>query len=335
MADFIDCSNPTKLKLIFDSRVISIARVDNGRIQVVTSDSTTHQFSHVISTIPLPVLRMIDLSGARLLPMQANALRQLNYGSSVKIGMQFKTAWWTTAKDKDGKCLKIVGGQSFTDRPLRTVVYPSFGKDIDAGTTTTLTASYCLNEDATRLGALVGFDDSEATMVTFVLKELADLHNVDVSFLRDQLIDHKVWDWGRDPLTMGKLVPTAQVCFMAQFKVIKGAFANFGPGKFKNVYASLNCPAASGHLHFAGEAISVRHGWVEGALDSAWRAVCEMLMLDPKLRRYLPKFFENWGTNPEWIKGTGSYEEGGIPKAEDVLLFDHCLLVNPELASIE
>ena len=51
-----------------------------------------------------------------------------------------------------------------------------------------------------------------------------------------------------------------------------GAFAFFGPGNFGNAYTSLTLPAADGRLHFAGEAISVRHAWVEGALDSAWRA---------------------------------------------------------------
>lgn len=41
-----------------------------------------------------------------------------------------------------------------------------------------------------------------------------------------------------------------------------GAFAHFGPGKFEDLYDSLNSPAAKGRLHFAGEAISVRHAYV-------------------------------------------------------------------------
>jgi hypothetical protein len=31
-------------------------------------------------------------------------------------------------------------------------------------------------------------------------------------------------------------------------------------------------------LHFAGEATSVHHAWVAGALASAWRAVAEILI---------------------------------------------------------
>jgi len=84
----------------------------------------------------------------------------------------------------------------------------------------------------------------------------------------------------------------------------QGAFAFFGPGKFGNIYTSLNSPAASGLLHFAGEAISVRHAWVEGALDSAWRAVAEMLILygSPEEQKELQqKFRNNWGMNSEWL----------------------------------
>ena len=79
-----------------------------------------------------------------------------------------------------------------------------------------------------------------------------------------------------------------------------GAFALFGPGKFSTVYESLTAPAASGHLHFAGEALSTRHAWVEGALDSAWRAVFELLIVEPAWKPLLCKFFKHWGYNKEW-----------------------------------
>lgn len=82
---------------------------------------------------------------------------------------------------------------------------------------------------------------------------------------------------------------------------MKAANALFMPGKFKRVYTSLTRPAADGLLHFAGEAVSFRHSWVEGALDSAWRAVHEMLQLMPDGDKYLADFYNKWGCNPEWI----------------------------------
>jgi hypothetical protein len=37
-----------------------------------------------------------------------------------------------------------------------------------------------------------------------VLKELADLHNVDINDLRNQPIEYKGWSWSPDPYTMGQ-----------------------------------------------------------------------------------------------------------------------------------
>jgi len=248
-------------------------------MEVTTDSYEKHVYGHVISTIPLPVLRSIDLKKANLSLMHANAIRQLNYGPAIKIGMQFRTAWWTKANDKDGQSLNIVGGQSYTDSPLRTVVYPSFG-DVKAGKTTTLIASYCWTEDAERLAALINSEPNALTET--VLRELAGIHNVTIDFLRGQLIDAFSWSWSLDPYTMG-------------------ANAFFGPGKFGDAYTSLTIPAAKGRLHFAGEAISVRHAWVEGALDSAWRAVFELLLEEGFTDDQRKKFFTNWGYNAEWL----------------------------------
>ncbi|KAJ7207139.1 hypothetical protein GGX14DRAFT_567704 [Mycena pura] len=267
---------------IFKKRVTGITTAKNAQgdtIMSVTTDFDDEaRFSHVITTIPLPVMRTIDLSGAGLSPMQSSAIRMLNYGPSVKIGMQFRTAWWTTANDNQGQPLNIIGGQTYTDTPLRTVVYPSFG-NIKAGKTTTLIASYCWTEDAERLASLITND--KKVLVEMVLRELATIHNVTVQFLRDELIDTFAWSWSQDPYSMG-------------------SSAFFGPGKFANLFTSLSGPAAGGRLHFAGEAISVRHAWLEGAFDSAWRAVHDLLT-QPGYNDYLVKFFTNWGTNAEWF----------------------------------
>ena len=188
--------------IVLNRRVTRIGLTnDRTAIEVVTNGQDRYLFSHVISSIPLPVMRTIDLSEAELTPMQSSAIRQLNYGPSIKIGMQFLTAWWTTALDKDGRPLNIIGGQTYTDTPLRTVVYPSFG-DVKGGKTTTLIASYCWTEDAERLGTLIGNGDE--VLVELVLRELASIHNVTIEFLRGQLIDTFAWNWSRDPYTMGR-----------------------------------------------------------------------------------------------------------------------------------
>jgi monoamine oxidase len=201
MANYIASKQPNAIT--FNSRVIAVSLADDSSCMNVTvNGSEKYQYSHVISTLPLPVLRSVDMRKAGLLPMQSNALRELTYGPAIKVGMQFKTAWWTTATDnRTGKPLGIVGGQSFTDGMLRTIVYPSFG-DVNDAQTTTLIASYCWTDDASRFGALI--DNNKTFLVNLVVRELADIHGVDEAFLREQLIDTMSWSWPHDPYTMGK-----------------------------------------------------------------------------------------------------------------------------------
>ena len=81
------------------------------------------------------------------------------------------------------------------------------------------------------------------------------------------------------------------------------------------MYESLTTPAAAGHLHFAGEALSTRHAWVEGALDSAWRAVFEILLVEPAWQRLIGKFFRNWGYNGEWWRSASQLGgKEGMPR---------------------
>ena len=198
MYKYLVKANPPNA-IIFGQRADSIAYAGPNQV-VVGVGGIARTYSNVISTIPLPVLRTLYLSNAGLSPMQSNALRELDYGPSVKVGMQFATAWWTTGKTISGQPLNIVGGQSYTDRPLRTIVYPSFGNALQ-GQTTTLIASYTWTADATRLAALVERDPKR--LENLVLVQLAEIHNVDVGFLQDQLIASFPWSWDNNIDTMG------------------------------------------------------------------------------------------------------------------------------------
>ena len=92
---------------------------------MVWTPGQKHTYSHVISTLPTPNLRMIDLSESKLDDIQSNAFHRSDYGPSLKIGIQFTEAWWTHGEDRDGNKINIFDGQSFTDLPICTVVYPS------------------------------------------------------------------------------------------------------------------------------------------------------------------------------------------------------------------
>ncbi|KAL4266201.1 FAD/NAD(P)-binding domain superfamily protein [Pleurotus pulmonarius] len=269
--------------IALNSRVTGAAlNADHSLVEVSIEGKPPKSYPHVISTLPLPCLRTIDLTQCKLNHRQTNALRQLTYGPSIKVGIKFRTAWWSTMKDKDGNPLDIVGGQSATDRPSRTIVYPSQG--LPKTPSTVLIASYCWTSDAERLGALIdtraeGYDNQ---LKELVLRDLAVVHNLDISVLEGEFENMHAWDWSQSRWTMG-------------------AFAFYGPGMFSEAYESLTVPAGQGRLHFAGEALSVRH--------AAWRAVKEAVVLTfGDASSQYEDFHRVWGYNEEWVEKDADIE---------------------------
>jgi len=277
------------------------------------------KYGHVISTLPIPVLHhAVDLDDAELTHMQTNALRLLQYTPATKIGIKFKSAWWTKGKDadgnpivdRDGKTIDIVGGRSFTDRPIRVVVYPSYGLEKEGSAV--LIASFIWTDDAARMGALIGSGSKrvDGQLKDMVLKDLAVVHNIDLKILHDQYLEQYSVDWADNPLTMG-------------------AFALFGPGKFGSVFSSLTVPAARGKLHFAGEAISIRHGWIVGALDSVWGSIFEYLVTTNQRRKLFQLILE-WDLNEEWFRGADD-KQGSPPSWKGSIFLEHLKIPRGEV----
>jgi monoamine oxidase len=220
------------------------------------SPPETKKYSHVISTMPLGCLENVDLTEASLSYQQKVGVRCCTYADSAKVGMKFRSRWWQNLPQP------IIGGLSFTDRPTRTVVYPSYGVD-DPDADAVIIVSYVWWQDASRLGSLLQGRNSpaEQELVETILQDLAVMHDIPYNTLVNELIDYFPWDFYHDQYT-------------------RGAFASFGPGQFTEMFPSLTRPASLGMLHFAGEATSVHHGWVAGAIASAWRAVAEILIME-------------------------------------------------------
>jgi hypothetical protein len=196
-------------------RAVSIKESDNGQTLTVTFDSTHNprpsararnekKYSQVISTMSFGCLRLVDLDQLYLSFGQRNAIRQLTYTPSVKIGLQFKTAWWEK--------LDIVGGQSSTDRPIRDVVYPSYGPDASHPNnkkSNCMIASYSGMQDSQRLGGLLKGKDTpeERVLLDLVMRDLAAVHKVDVEKLWDEYEDYYPWDFYRDEFQLGDYPP--------------------------------------------------------------------------------------------------------------------------------
>ncbi|KAI0343917.1 amine oxidase [Trametopsis cervina] len=221
------------------------------------STKTTEETNYavVISTLTLPALSRVDLGQAGIHSNYAqwSAIRQLAYGSAVKIGIRFSKNWWAEAP------LNIIGGDSRTDRPLRVIVYPLYPEHEPKSRV--LIVSYCWLQDADRMGSQ--FDNRtgeiDERLLDLILKELAMIHGVEYDYLRGLVEDRErdcfAHDWSRDPYSMG-------------------SYAEFGPSQYADaIFTAMTQPAANGQLWFAGEALSTTHAWVAGALESAERAI--------------------------------------------------------------
>jgi monoamine oxidase len=53
-----------------------------------------------------------------------------------------------------------------------------------------------------------------------------------------------------------------------------GAFAMFEPYQFRDIFKDIWKP--EGGIHFCGEHTSMKHGWIEGAIESGIRAAKEV-----------------------------------------------------------
>jgi monoamine oxidase len=212
------------------------------------------EYPYVVSTLPFgqylsgyPQLNLLN----KISFGKAQAIRECNYMPSFKAFLTFNDKFWAKLGERQGYKDKGLGAAS-TDRPNRQIIYPSYGYDAKGG----VLQIYSWAEDARRMGAL-----SDEQRVNECLKGIAYLYpDADVfgSFAgyKDG-VTTKTWFW--DANAGG------------------GAFAMFNPGQFKNMYPQLLKPEFNGCLNLAGEACSVHHGWIVGALDSAYNAVLNIL----------------------------------------------------------
>ena len=260
------------------AHVTRISKVFNStRLKVTVKDGSSFDYDHVISTMPLGPLQNVDTKSLNLSLKKRMAIRMLSYESSVKIAFKFRTRWWQDPVKMNNK--PIIGGQTFTDLPIRKIIYPSHGVEC-ANATGTILVSYTWGQDAIRIGSTVrpktpsqNISMNENELVEEVLHQLGLIHGKIVR--QEYTGDYFVMNWNGNPLS-------------------RGAYSFFGPGQFSTLYPSMIKAEADGHLHFAGEALSVHHGWIQGALDSAYRTVMEIL-IKQNMTDNLRRLKEIWG----------------------------------------
>lgn len=217
-----------------------------------------------ICALPFSILRQMQVTG--ITEKKRRAIRNLTYASAAKVLFSCAERFWETSYG-------IFGGGSQLDLINRQVYYPSdFSDEVEAPTlipgslytayaedrrykpvptsarSGALVGSYVWGPDARRLGAL-----PKAERARVVAECVAAIHP---ELLEDGMIlesDSVFWD---------------------EEKWAAGAFCFMRPLDLQLYYQDTI--KSEGRLYFAGEHCSLDQAWIQGAVDSAWRAVGEI-----------------------------------------------------------
>ncbi|KVT45132.1 flavin monoamine oxidase family protein [Burkholderia ubonensis] len=232
------------------ARVTRLEETDAGAVIHYDHGSGTRpnaaRFDRVFVTLANSALRFID-TPSTWAAGKYEAIRMLKMTNATKIALGFKTRFWEQPGPySDG----MKGGQSDTDLPVRSIVYPSFGIGEDGPAY--LLGSYCWQNDADKFSHL-----SDTEMLDVALRSVVHLHG-DVA--REQYLGHgAAIVWNKEAY-------------------VGGGFEFFQAAQFGEIFQNAQAP--DGLFNFAGEHLDMVHYWIAGALNSAYRVVWETLILE-------------------------------------------------------
>jgi monoamine oxidase len=245
--------NMLKPNSIFFNARVRCVDLRGTHFAIKYENTTTHDsyeetsFDRVVLAAPfsslchvsIPPLKKDDFGRRKL-----QAIRSLHYENATKIAIEFDTKFW----DFDN----IKGGRSITDLPIRWVHYPTPDQYKENDPRGILLASYTWGEESLRWSAL-----SEETRLQFAYENIRELHvnafsNED--YCDTQMIAGMSYSWAEDSYSLG-------------------AFAIFPPHQ-EEIFADI-WKEHSG-IHFAGEHTSLKHAWIEGAVESGLRVAQEV-----------------------------------------------------------
>jgi monoamine oxidase len=203
------------------------------------ADSPLGTFSTdaVIVTIPFPGFRYVTVDP----PLSHNkrkAIRELHYDAATKILLQFRSRFW---EREDG----IYGGFSVTDLPIRFIYYPSH--DFDGKNGGVVIASYTWGDEARGWDSL-----SREDQLCAALDQMARIHG---EYIKAEFVTGFVQSWATDRFSHGEA-------------------AMFYGGQLEELQPYI--PSAEGNVHFGGEHTSLKHAWIEGAVESGIRTALEV-----------------------------------------------------------
>lgn len=220
-------------------------------------------FDYVICTIPFSALRTIEIK-----PYFSNILMQaileLNYIDAMKAQFLCNRRFW----ERNTEYGNMYGGISFTDLPIQSILYPGdhnyCSQEVEPAKSVNteaallqqreflcsseepgvLTASYNLTQNAIRVGGL-----GEHTRFELIRQNVEEVHGLPRGFLNSFVEAERIVHWNDEPNFRGALCYTL-------------------PGQKELFGYAMELPEYHGRFYFAGEHVSNKHGWMQGALSS-------------------------------------------------------------------
>lgn len=225
-----------------------------------SSETFKQTFDFVICAIPFSSLRNVDVY-----PMfsteKMQAIKEVFYTSSQKTAFMCNERFWEKGNDDE----RIIGGGSSTDLPIQTIWYPGYGNngnnsEIESDKNAiekkhnlydepgVLLACYNLGQDAIRVGNL---DNKVRTEE--IKRQVEAVHGLQVGYMESVVEESITVDWNRE-------------------KGFYGGFCYFKPEQQKLFSYAMAKPEYDNRVYFAGEHVSLTHGWIEGAVSSGMKA---------------------------------------------------------------
>ncbi|WP_459195869.1 flavin monoamine oxidase family protein [Wukongibacter baidiensis] len=217
------------------------------------NDTLMESFDYVICAIPFSSLRTVTVNPVFSVS-KMQAISEVNYAASQRTLFLCNKRFW----EEGGPSEKIIGGGSFTDRPIISIWYPSDHAaldDIDRSSEPgVLLSSYNFTLDAIRLGNL-----EDKRRFEEIKSQLEAVHGLPKDYLDSIVEDSVTIEWNEVPN-------------------FTGAFCYFMPGQKRLFSYVVTQPEYNNRVFFAGEHTASTHAWMQGALHSGMRAANQLAM---------------------------------------------------------
>lgn len=224
-----------------------------------TNNSYMEKFDYLICAVPFSTLRNIEI-----LPLFSNskmqAIKEVYYTPAHKTLLFCNKRFW----EKGGPKEQIFGGISYTDMPIAQIFYPS--NDLKELSETGkhynlpkypksgpgILTIYNFNLDTVRLANM-----PERERFEEIKREIEKIHGLSRGYLDKIVTDFKTINWN------------SEVWF-------RGGLCMYTPEQKRLYSYGAALPEYNGRVFFAGEHISAKHRWMQGALKTGMEAANQL-----------------------------------------------------------